>query len=104
MFSPLVTRDSHEGVKPKPAPDGIWKCVQEWNGNDDKDCTGAIMVGDSIDDIEAGSRAGAATVLLVNDENRHLLEEKEWPKFVDLGIEELEELVDVLEKGFVGRS
>ena len=100
VFSPLITRES-EGVKPKPAPDGIWKCAEDWDGG--RDCEGVIMVGDSVDDIEAGSRAGAATVLLVNDENRHLLEEKEWPKFVDLGIERLEELVDVLEKGFVGR-
>jgi len=31
-----------------------------------------IMVGDSIDDMAAGARAGAATVLLVNDVNEHL--------------------------------
>jgi phosphoglycolate phosphatase-like HAD superfamily hydrolase len=33
-----------------------------------------IMVGDSLDDMTAGYAAGAATVLLVNDANRHLAE------------------------------
>ncbi|KAI9653932.1 MAG: hypothetical protein M1831_005617 [Alyxoria varia] len=32
-----------------------------------------IMVGDSADDMVAGKRAGATTVLLVNGENEHLL-------------------------------
>lgn len=30
------------------------------------------MVGDSVDDMTAGYRAGAATVLLVNDVNSYL--------------------------------
>ncbi len=30
------------------------------------------MVGDSVDDMTAGFRAGAATVLLVNEVNAHL--------------------------------
>lgn len=32
------------------------------------------MVGDSIDDMTAGANAGAATVLLVNETNEHLVE------------------------------
>lgn len=32
------------------------------------------MVGDSLDDLTAGRRAGAATVLLVNDVNRELVD------------------------------
>jgi phosphoglycolate phosphatase-like HAD superfamily hydrolase len=31
-----------------------------------------IMVGDSADDMTAGYRAGAATVLLLSDANKHL--------------------------------
>ena len=31
-----------------------------------------IMVGDSVDDMTAGAKAGAVTVLLVNKENDHL--------------------------------
>lgn len=57
------------------------------------------MVGDSIDDMTAGFRAGAATVLLVNDANRHLVEHQH----TDLVIKQLDELIDILENGFEGR-
>lgn len=60
---------------------------------------GLIMVGDSIDDMTAGFRAGAATVLLVNEVNRELATHEH----TDLVIERLDELIDVLEEGFVGR-
>ena len=56
------------------------------------------MVGDSIDDMTAGHMAGAATVLLLNEQNAHL---KEHPH-TDLCIKQLSDLIDVLEAGFVG--
>lgn len=125
-FSPLITRET-EGIKAKPSPEGIWACVQGWDHSSTGDeamkvvdgrvglepgteedkmrgCEDVIMVGDSVDDIEAGARAGAATVLLVNEENRHLLEEDKWPRRVDVSIQRLDELADVLERGFEGRS
>ena len=124
-FHPLITREA-EGVRPKPSPEGIWACVQAWNrsiedrgdiraalsqfnkttsaGDKMQSCVDVIMVGDSIDDIEAGARAGAATVLLVNEENKHLLEEKQWPRKVDVSISRLDELTEVLEKGFCARD
>jgi hypothetical protein len=55
------------------------------------------MVGDSIDDMTAGYRAGAATVLLVNEVNAHLATHEH----TDLCIRRLDELVKVLEDGFV---
>ncbi|KAI1630912.1 haloacid dehalogenase-like hydrolase [Biscogniauxia mediterranea] len=64
------------------------------------DGSNLIMVGDSLDDMTAGRRAGAATVLLVNDANRHLAEHEH----TDLVIERLDELIDVLDRGFVGRE
>ncbi|KAI2639160.1 HAD-like protein [Hypomontagnella submonticulosa] len=64
------------------------------------DASGLIMVGDSIDDMTAGRRAGAATVLLVNDVNRHLADHEH----TDRVIERLDELVHHLERGFVGRE
>ncbi|RYP53291.1 hypothetical protein DL769_010544 [Monosporascus sp. CRB-8-3] len=64
------------------------------------DASALIMVGDSLDDMIAGRRAGAATVLLVNDENRHLAEHPD----TDLVISRLDELIGVLEEGFVGRQ
>ncbi|KAI0521998.1 HAD-like protein [Xylaria bambusicola] len=64
------------------------------------DASTLIMVGDSIDDMTAGRHAGAATVLLVNSENAHLAEHPH----TDLVIKRLDELVGVLESGFVGRE
>lgn len=57
------------------------------------------MNSDSIDDMTAGYRAGAATVLLVNQENAHLATHEH----TDLCISRLDELISVLENGFVGR-
>jgi len=54
---------------------------------------------DSIDDMTAGYRAGAATVLLVNEINAHLAKHEH----TDLVISRLDELSEGLEKGFVGR-
>ncbi|KAI0904028.1 HAD-like protein [Ustulina deusta] len=64
------------------------------------DASTLIMVGDSIDDMTAGRHAGAATVLLVNGENAHLADHPH----TDLVIRSLDELVGVLETGFVGRE
>ena len=61
---------------------------------------GIIMVGDSFDDMAAGYRAGAATVLLVNDENEELVRHE----YTDLGIRRLDEMIEILEDGFVGRD
>ncbi|KAK8167876.1 haloacid dehalogenase-like hydrolase [Phyllosticta citrichinensis] len=58
-----------------------------------------IMVGDSLDDMVAGRRAGAATVLLLNESNMHLARREE----TDLLIRRLDDLIVVLENGFVGQ-
>jgi len=49
--------------------------------------------------MTAGYRAGAATVLLVNQVNAHLATHEH----TDLCISRLDELIEVLEKGFVGQ-
>ncbi|KAK4178299.1 HAD-like domain-containing protein [Triangularia setosa] len=71
------------------------KLVKTDKGEEVADASGLIMVGDSVDDITAGRRAGAKTVLLVNDVNRHLAEHEH----TDLVIERLDELIEVLEEG-----
>ncbi|KAB5554780.1 HAD-like domain-containing protein [Coniochaeta sp. 2T2.1] len=127
-FHPIVTRDFRP---PKPDPAGILHIARSWGlmrrvgeGEEEKlgvpmgeegkreglvethkgeevaDASKLIMVGDSIDDMTAGRRAGAATVLLVNDVNRHLADHEH----TDLVIERLDELIEVLENGFVGRA
>ena len=124
-FHPLITREA-KGIDAKPKPDGIWACVHAWDSqiadeieardaflkfnkeasDEDKKqtCFGVIMVGDSVDDIESGARAGAATVLLVNEENKHLLEEENWPRRVDVAIHRLDDLIGILENGFKSRD
>ena len=54
---------------------------------------------DSIDDMTAGFRAKAATVLLVNQVNAHLASHEH----TDLCISRLDELIEILEVGFVGQ-
>ena len=98
-FYPIVTRDFRP---PKPDPAGILHIAKSWGfvkGGGEGDASQLIMVGDSIDDMTAGYRAGAATVLLVNEVNAHLAEHEH----TDLCIRQLDELVEVLERGFVGR-
>jgi len=94
-FYPIITRDFRP---PKPDPAGILHIAKEL-GLDDKGDS-LIMVGDSLDDMTAGYRAGAATVLLVNNVNAHLTTHEH----TDMYISRLDELVEVLESGFVGRT
>ncbi|KAK3197410.1 hypothetical protein GRF29_216g89733 [Pseudopithomyces chartarum] len=70
---------------------------REWGYTDGGN--GLIMVGDSIDDMTAGRRAGAATVLLVNEVNEHL----STHEHTDLVIARLDDLIKILEEGFEGR-
>ncbi|KAJ8059677.1 hypothetical protein OCU04_011325 [Sclerotinia nivalis] len=91
-FSPIITREFRP---PKPHPAGILHIAKEWN----VDPADTIMVGDSIDDMRAGFVAGAVTVLLGNSVNAELWEHE----CTDLVVRRLDELVGVLERGFVGR-
>ena len=59
-----------------------------------------MKVGDSADDMTAGRRAGAATILLVNKDNVGLSEDAR----TDLVIERLDDLISILDKGFVSRQ
>jgi phosphoglycolate phosphatase-like HAD superfamily hydrolase len=78
---------------PKPSPAGILHIAKEWSlPNADN----LIMVGDSIDDMTAGRAAGAATVLLVNEANAHLVDHAH----TDLIISKLDDLIQILEDGF----
>ncbi|PNY25093.1 putative hydrolase [Tolypocladium capitatum] len=100
VFDPVVTRDFRP---PKPDPAGILHIAANWGLRGDNgvpDASGLIMVGDSLDDMTAGRKAGAATVLLVNDVNRHL----EHHEHTDLVINRLDDLVAILEHGFEGRD
>ncbi|KAJ6443331.1 had superfamily [Purpureocillium lavendulum] len=101
VFDPIVTRDFHP---PKPDPAGILHIARSWGlvdaGTGEPDASGLIMVGDMIDDMTAGRKAGAATVLLVNDVNRAIADHAH----TDLVIDKLDDLVAILEEGFEGRE
>lgn len=58
------------------------------------------MVGDSMDDMVAGYKAGAATVLLACKENEGLVEHE----CTGVAIGRLDELVGMLEEGFEERE
>lgn len=96
----VVEQSSGPGSSPKEEKQGAVGSDPHTGHEEVGDASGLIMVGDSIDDMTAGRRAGAATVLLVNDVNRHLADHEH----TDLVIERLDELVNVLDHGFVGRE
>lgn len=57
-----------------------------------------MQVGDSLDDMVAGHKAGAATVLLANRENEDL----RTHEFTGASIDRLDDLIGILEGGSVG--
>ncbi|KAK2733144.1 hypothetical protein FQN57_002294 [Myotisia sp. PD_48] len=90
VFDPIITRDTP--LMPKPDPAGIVHIAKAWGL---ENANNLIMVGDSLDDMTAGFKAGAATVLLLNDHNQELRHHDH----TDLCIDRLDDLIDVLEKG-----
>ncbi|KAI4202350.1 MAG: hypothetical protein LQ348_001522 [Seirophora lacunosa] len=94
-FAPIVTRAFRP---PKPDPAGILHIADAW-GTDDG-AGSLIMVGDSVDDMVAGYKAGAATVLLSSVDNAGL-EGHEW---TGVAIARLDDLVGMLERGFAERE
>jgi phosphoglycolate phosphatase-like HAD superfamily hydrolase len=98
-FGPVVTREFRP---PKPDPAGILHIAGSWDLPKSGSAIGGeglIMVGDSIDDMTAGHRAGAATVLLVNESNKELADHIH----TDFVVSRLDELIEVLDNGFEGR-
>lgn len=69
QFTPIITRSFKP---PKPDPAGILHIAHEWGMDAGDRAQHMIMVGDSIDDMQAGAKAGAVTVLLESDANQHL--------------------------------
>ncbi|KAK3327250.1 HAD-like domain-containing protein [Cercophora scortea] len=86
-----------EGHQPASGQAGLDQLVETRAGESVADASGLIMVGDSIDDMTAGHRAGAKTVLLVNDVNRELVDHEH----TDAVISRLDELIELLENGLI---
>lgn len=71
---------------PKPSPDGILQLLSSWNAQPDR----SVMVGDYVFDLEAGRRAGSATVYL------DPTGEFPWQDHADLPITALAEIAEML--------
>ena len=75
-----------ESAAPKPSPDGINILLNQW----EVDPASAVMVGDYKYDLEAGRRAGTATIYVdVNEENF-------WSDFADLHVYHLNQIFDII--------
>jgi HAD superfamily hydrolase (TIGR01509 family) len=59
-FFPSELILSRDCCPPKPSPDGILKLLSEWDAPPHR----SVMVGDYVFDLEAGKRAGSATVYI----------------------------------------
>lgn len=92
-FFPAVSRDC--GFRPKPFPDALQHICQDVWGIPLNEC---IMIGDSAkDDVAAGKRAGAITVLLGDEAKREDLPKEHIP---DFRIKDLVEFRSLLETEF----
>ncbi|KAK9251295.1 HAD-like domain-containing protein [Lipomyces tetrasporus] len=88
LFHPIVTR---EFKPPKPSPAGILHIANHWKIEPKH----LIMVGDSVDDMLAGHRAGVTTILLESDVNGHLKKAEE----TDAVVQRLDDIINLLKDG-----
>ena len=86
-FSSVMT--ALDTTKPKPSPEAIFKCVQNFN----VDLCDCLMVGDSVNDIKSGKAAGIKTVGLLSGLYRFDELDKECP---DMILSDLTELLNAV--------
>ncbi len=72
-----------ELAAPKPSPEGIHKLLDYWG----TPVSTAVMVGDYFFDLEAGHRAGTATVYV------DVADQKQWTAEADRRVQNLIELL-----------
>lgn len=85
-FFPIELILSRHCCAPKPSPEGILQILAGWNADPDR----SVMVGDYLFDLEAGRRAGSATVYL--DPTGAF----PWQDHADFPIRDLAELTAIL--------
>ncbi len=85
-FFPAELILSRHCCAPKPSPDGILRLLSGWNAQPDR----SVIVGDYVFDLEAGRRAGSATVYL--DPTGKF----PWQEHADLPITHLAEITAML--------
>jgi pyridoxine kinase len=90
VFQPVLCRDSLHGLN-KPDPAVAQHILEKW---DVLHSESTYFVGDSMDDMHCGKRAGCRTVLILTEFNQGLSEKH--PEVIDHVINSLEELILVL--------
>jgi HAD superfamily hydrolase (TIGR01509 family) len=85
-FFPAELILSRHCCPPKPSPEGILQLLSGWNAAADR----SVMVGDYVFDLEAGRRAGSATIYL------DPTGEFPWQDHADLPITALAEITEML--------
>ena len=70
--------------QPKPSPDGILRLLEMWQVGPQQ----AVMVGDFLYDLQAGSAAGVTTVHVDNSDG-----DDSWPEYTDIRVESLQHLM-----------
>ncbi|KAG0677861.1 hypothetical protein C6P41_003113 [Kluyveromyces marxianus] len=86
-FECIVTREFYP---PKPKPDPLLHISKQLKLKPEE----MIMVGDSADDMKSGAAAGFTTILLNNDVNKLLRDDK---KLVTYSVDKLSDIIDLLE-------
>lgn len=94
-FDHIVTRDFRPT---KPYPDPLLHIARQLNVAPEN----MLMVGDSFDDMQSGTAAGCATVLVKNDSNVKLL--AAHPELVDAVVDDLADIIGLLQEGFEARG
>lgn len=92
-FEPVITRDFKP---PKPHPAGILHICKGWG----IDPENVVMVGDSMDDMQAGFRARATTVLLGNNVNTAT----QTAPQTDACVSRLDHIIDLLKEGITRKE
>lgn len=88
-FAPVLDRTSLGGVN-KPDPQVAHHIMQQWGGVPPHE---VWFVGDSIDDIRCGKRAGCFTCLITASEKRH-----DDEHLIDHRVTSLKDFVNILAK------
>ena len=70
--------------QPKPSPDGILRLLELWQVQPHQ----AVMVGDYLYDLQAGSAAGVSTIHVDNSNGND-----SWPEYTDIRVESLHHLM-----------
>lgn len=90
VFNPIITRSF---TPPKPSPLPILHITKEkWHNNPEQ----CLMIGDSIDDMQAGKSAGCTTVLVRTPVNQHVAEMKD---ITDVSINQIDDIIELLKNG-----